>query len=101
MSQVKDNVKNKQDQKYKKPRKWNIIMYNDDFTPFEFVEMLLTDIFRKTSDQSRKITMDIHKKGKGIAYTSTLEIVETKMKQAAEIILKSNYPLLLSREPVE
>jgi len=84
--------------KLKRPKKYNIIFHNDDYTPFEFVEELLMKVFRRTESESAAIAKEVDKTGKGLAGTYTFEIAETKLAKANLLIKETDYPLLLTME---
>ena len=60
--------------KTKEPKKYKVIMYNDDFTTMEFVVAILNIIFNKSFEEANKIMMEVHKRGKGIAGVYTYDI---------------------------
>ena len=91
--------KEKAKNKIKPPSKYQVVLYNDDFTPMDLVAALLVKIFRHNSDSAWKVTLDVHEKGKGIAggpYSK--EIAETKANQAVDIARYAGYPLLAKPE---
>ena len=91
--------KEKSKKKVKPPSKYQVVLYNDDYTPMELVAGLLIKIFRHSDKTAWKITLDIHEKGKGIAggpYSK--EIAETKANQAVNIARYAGYPLLAQPE---
>ncbi len=88
----------KTDKKLKRPKKYSVIFHNDEYTPFEFVESILMEVFRKTRDESAAIAMEVHEKGAAVAGTYTKDIAETKFARANAIIQKSEHPLLLTLE---
>ena len=93
--------KEKSKKKVKPPSKYQVVLYNDDYTPMELVAGLLIKIFRHSDLGAWKITLDVHEKGKGIAggpYSK--EIAETKANQAVDIARYSGYPLLAKHEKV-
>ena len=59
--------KEKEKQKVKPPSKYQVVLYNDDFTPMDLVAVLLAKVFHHNLTSAWKITMDIHEKGRGIA----------------------------------
>ena len=61
------NILEKIDLKIKKPKKFIVIMHNDDFTTMEFVVAILSDIFNRSIEEANKIMMEVHKNGKGVA----------------------------------
>lgn len=77
----------------KKPRKFKIIFFNDDFTPFFFVNKILTVIFNKTEDEAQIITSQIHTDGKAVVGIYPKEIAETKYTQTMYNSQKNGFPL--------
>ncbi len=70
------------------PRKWNVIMHNDDVTPFPFVEEVLTVVFGKTKDEASRIALYIHCNGKDIIGTYIKSIAESKVLMTREYAKK-------------
>lgn len=84
--------------KIKKPSRYKVIMFNDDFTPFYFVEQVLSVIFNKSSEESKAITQEIHNKGSSVVGVFTLEIAQTKIKQTEFNARQNGFPLLCDLE---
>lgn len=84
--------------KTKKPSMYKVIMLNDDYTPMEFVVMILQDVFRKTQDEATQIMLNVHKRGVGVCGVYTYEIAETKVVQVMDIARKNQHPLQLQLE---
>ena len=83
------------------PERFNVVLLNDDFTPMDFVVQLLVEIFNRTIDEARDITMQIHDNGKGIAGTYGYEIAEQKKQEAVSVTRFNKYPLTIVVENVE
>jgi ATP-dependent Clp protease adaptor protein ClpS len=64
----------KHEVKSKRPSMWNIVFYNDDFTPMDFVIFVLTKVFHRSTEDALALTLAVHTQGKGIAGTYTLEV---------------------------
>src|ERR1700740_608625 len=62
----------KDEVKTKRPSMWNIVFYNDDYTPMDFVEFALKTVFHMSTLDALALTLAVHTKGKGIAGTYTL-----------------------------
>ena len=92
---LKDREKNK----IQRPRKFKVIFMNDDYTPMDFVAALLMEVFHKSVDDAKVITMNVHKQGKGIAGVYSREIAETKAIKSMQIAHKNGHPLLIQAEP--
>lgn len=83
----------------KKPRKFKVIFFNDDFTPFFFVEKILTIIFNKNELEANAIAAKIHAEGKAIVGVYTQEIAETKHAQTMYNAQQNGFPLHCEVEP--
>jgi ATP-dependent Clp protease adaptor protein ClpS len=68
----------KEDTKAKRPSMWNIVFYNDDYTPMDFVEYVLRTVLHLSTLDALALTLVVHTKGKGIAGTYTFEVAEQK-----------------------
>ncbi|MBC8427586.1 MAG: ATP-dependent Clp protease adaptor ClpS [Proteobacteria bacterium] len=71
-------LEDKDELKHDNPKMWNVVFLNDDFTPMDFVVAMLQNYHSKNLGEAKRIMMDVHEKGKGIAGTYTYEIAETK-----------------------
>ena len=77
----------------KEPKKFKVLLLNDDFSTMDFVIEVLMNIFHKPFDDALNIMLSIHKQGKGICGIYTFEIAETKITQVRKIAKKHGYPL--------
>jgi ATP-dependent Clp protease adaptor protein ClpS len=89
----------KEDIKIQKPKKYKVVFHNDDYTPMDFVMIILMQVFRKSPEEAVNITMSVHNKGKGIAGVYSKEISETKSAKVNLTAQQSGYPLLTTIEP--
>lgn len=80
------------------PKKYKVILHNDDYTTMDFVVFVLTSIFRKTSSEATKIMIEVHEKGKGICGVFTKEIARAKVEQVAKTAKQNGFPLLATLE---
>jgi ATP-dependent Clp protease adaptor protein ClpS len=85
--------KEKQKPKLKKPRRYKVIILNDDYTPMEFVIYVLQTIFKKNYDEAKKVMLLVHNEGKGICGVYSLDIAETKANQVVEFSRINQHPL--------
>ena len=80
------------------PKRWKVILLNDDSTPMEFVMGILTEIFKHTQDTAREIMLQVHEEGSGIAGVYSFEIAEAKAVEATNLARTNNHPLQLKLE---
>lgn len=81
------------DLELEEPKKYKVLLLNDDFSTMEFVMEILTKVFRKTPEESEKIMLDVHNNGKSICGIYTREIALTKVSQVKTLARKANFPL--------
>lgn len=79
--------------KIKKPKKYMVILYNDDYTSFEFVISILVNIFGHSTENAIVLTHKIHSEGSGVAGIYTYEIAEQKKIDTEELAKANEYPL--------
>jgi len=83
----------------KEPRKYKVILLNDDYTPMDFVVEVLKRFFYKSQEAATQIMLEVHQQGKGICGVFTYEIAETKVVLVNEYAVIHEYPLLCRMEP--
>lgn len=83
------------------PKKWNVILHNDDVTTMEFVIIVLMQIFHRSFDDASEIMMNIHQNGKGIAGTYSHEVASQKKDETLSAARTNNFPLKCEIEPNE
>jgi len=83
----------------KLPKKYKVLLLNDDFTPMDFVVQVLQKFFNKTQDQATEIMLQVHHKGVGVAGVYTLEIAEMKAMQSNQFARLNKHPLKTTIEP--
>lgn len=82
-----------------RPPLYKVILFNDDFTPRDFVVRVLKAEFRVTDEQARHIMITAHTKGACVVAVFTREVAEDKAKRATEMARKEGFPLLFTAEP--
>jgi len=85
----------------RKPPLYRVIMFNDDYTPMEFVVYVLQRFFGMGGDQAEQIMLTIHTRGRAVCGIYTRDIAETKTQQVNQYAEQSQHPLLCESEPVE
>lgn len=80
------------------PKKWKVILLNDDHTPMEFVISILHEIFKHSMESARDITMQIHEQGSAIAGVYSFEIAEIKAVEATQLARANAFPLQIKLE---
>jgi ATP-dependent Clp protease adaptor protein ClpS len=82
----------------KYPKKYKVLILNDDYTSMEFVIDVLMTIFHKSYQEAEAIMLEVHKKDKGVCGVYTYEIAETKVMQVHKKARDSGFPLRAEME---
>lgn len=77
----------------KEPRKYNVIILNDDFTTFEFVIMVVMTVFGKTEAEACNIAETTHVHQKATVGSYTLDIAKSKVAKATAMARAEGFPL--------
>jgi len=84
--------------KLKPPKRYKVLIINDDYTPMEFVVQVLTMFFGMDHARATRVMMAVHTKGKGICGVYSYEIAETKVDQVNEYSKLNLHPLMCDME---
>lgn len=83
----------------KRPRRYQVVLHNDDYTTMEFVIEVLMRFFQKDITQSRHIMLHVHHKGYGVVDTFPRDVAETKAEQVMDFAKEHGHPLRCTAEP--
>jgi ATP-dependent Clp protease adaptor protein ClpS len=86
--------------KVEPPPLYKVVLLNDDFTPMEFVVMIIQEYFHKDQETATRIMLQVHIEGKGVCGVYTHDVAATKVSQVAEISRNSGHPLQCMMEEV-
>ncbi len=84
--------------KTKKPSLYKVLLLNDDYTPMEFVVLILERFFNKGREEAVEIMLHVHRHGVGICGVFTYEVAETKVAQVIEFARRHQHPLQCTME---
>jgi len=82
------------------PQMYQVVMLNDDYTPMEFVVLVIQEFFGKDLEAATQIMLKIHLDGKGVCGVYSKDIAATKVDQVLEAAHKAGHPLKCVMEPV-
>ena len=88
-----NTVLERQDQKLKPPAMFKVVLLNDDFTPMEFVVMVVQEYFNKDRETATQIMLKVHREGRGVCGVYTLDIASTKVEQVVTHARQAGHPL--------
>lgn len=80
--------------KLKPPPMYKVVMYNDDYTPMEFVVEILEVFFNLNREKATQIMLTVHTQGKAVCGVFTRDIAETKVAQVNQYASDNEHPLL-------
>jgi ATP-dependent Clp protease adaptor protein ClpS len=91
--------KTKAKPKLERPKLYKVLLHNDNFTPMEWVVIILREVFAKSDADAEAIMLHAHTHGFAVAGIYTFEIAETKVEQTMALSDKQGFPLLCTLEP--
>lgn len=87
--------------KTRRPRRWKVLIYNDDYTSMDFVVYVLVKHFRKSPAEATHVMLQVHHKGVGVAGVYTKDVAETKVAEVTAEAREQEMPLRLEARPGE
>lgn len=85
--------------KLERPKRYLVIMLNDDYTPMEFVVQILIHVFGMDSQRAERIMLDVHTRGQAVCGVYSRDVAETKCSQVIDMAREMEYPLMCRVEP--
>ncbi len=96
MAEVLEEVK----LQVKPPKRYQVVLLNDDFTPMDFVVKVLVRFFAMDEMKASSVMLAVHQKGKGICGVYSREIAETKVQGVNQYSRENQHPLQCSMEVI-
>ncbi len=94
-------VLERQRQRVKPPKMYQVVLLNDDYTPMEFVVLVLQEYFNKDRESATQIMLKIHIEGRGVCGVFTRDLAISKVEQVLQAARHHGHPLQCLSEPVE
>ncbi len=88
-------------QRVEPPKMYQVVLLNDDFTPMEFVVMVIQEFFSKDREAATQIMLKIHLDGKGVCGVYSRDVAATKVDQVLDAAKQAGHPLQCVSEPIE
>ncbi len=82
----------------KKPTPYRVLMLNDDYTPMEFVVLVLQRFFRMNMEEATRVMLHVHQRGVGVCGVFSYEVAETKVSQVIDFARQNQHPLQCTLE---
>lgn len=101
MSDIATKPRTRPKTRLERPRLHKVILLNDDFTPRDFVVVVLKAEFRMSQEEAHRVMITAHRKGVCVVAVFARDIAETKAARATDMARGKGYPLMFSTEPEE
>ena len=99
MAQEQTAVRDRQDTRIREPRRYKVMIFNDDFTPMDFVVQILEEVFFKEGAEAEAIMLTTHHEGKAVVGTYSYDVAKSKVEKAIKRSRTQKYPLRLTYMP--
>ena len=87
--------------KLQQPKRYKVLLHNDDYTTMEFVVHVLQKFFQKSRADSQSIMLEVHSRGMAICGIYTYEVAESKTTQVVKYARENGHPLKCTFEPFD
>jgi ATP-dependent Clp protease adaptor protein ClpS len=84
--------------KVKPPPLYKVMLLNDDYTPMDFVVVVLQTVFAMSREKATQVMLQVHREGMGVCGTYTREVASAKVEQVINIARKHQHPLQCTME---
>ena len=99
MPKKQSSIRERQRTDLREPRRYKVIIYNDDFTTMEFVVLILTNVFFKSQAEAETLMLQVHHSDKAVVGIYSYDIALSKVQKATRMARDAGFPLRLSCEP--
>ena len=80
---------------------YQVVLFNDDFTPMDFVVFVLQRFCSMDGEKANQVMLEVHQKGKGVCGIYPFDIAETKVAMAQQFVEQNEHPLMCDLEKVD
>lgn len=101
MAKNQSQLRERQRTDIKEPKRYKVIIYNDDFTTMEFVVLVLRQVFFRSEEEAQALMLKVHHSDKAVVGIYTYDIAVSKTRKATSMAREQGYPLRLTVEPEE
>lgn len=99
MAKEQTAVRDRTSTNLREPRRYKVIIYNDDFTTMEFVVLVLTSVFFKSAEEAEALMLAVHKSGSAVVGIYSYDVAISKVRKATMMAREENFPLRLECKP--
>jgi len=101
MAKEQSSIRERERIELREPKRYKVIIYNDDFTTMEFVVKILTEVFFKTQEEAEALMLKVHHSDKAVVGIYSYDVATSKTRKATRMAREANFPLRISVEPEE
>ena len=101
MAKEQSQIRERQRTNLKEPRRYKVIIYNDDFTTMEFVVKILVQVFLKSEAEAEALMLQVHHSDKAVVGIYSYDVATSKVRKATGMAREAGFPLRLTVEPEE
>lgn len=99
MPQSESSIRERIRSDVREPRRYKVIIFNDDFTTMEFVTRILQQVFFKQPAEAEALMLAVHRSGQAVVGIYSLDIAKSKVKKATDLAREEGFPLRLIYKP--
>ena len=99
MAKEQSQLRERQRTDLREPRRYKVIIYNDDFTTMEFVVMILKQVFLKDEEEAEALMLQVHHSDKAVVGIYSYDVAVSKVRKATNMAREAGFPLRLTVEP--
>ncbi|MFU2359898.1 MAG: ATP-dependent Clp protease adaptor ClpS [Bacteroidales bacterium] len=100
MANEQTSVRDRVRSDLKEPRRYKVIIFNDDFTTMDFVVKVLTSVFFKSQPEAEVLMLDVHRKGSAVVGVYSYDVARSKVRKATAMARDEGFPLRLECKPL-
>ena len=98
MAKEQSQLRERQRTDLREPRRYKVLIYNDDFTTMEFVVVVLKHVFLKSEEEAEALMLQVHHSDKAVVGIYSYDIAVSKANKATRMAREQGYPLRLTVE---
>ena len=99
MPQEQSSVRERQRTDLREPRRYKVIIHNDDFTTMDFVVMVLMTVFPKSQAEAEQLMLQVHHSDQAVVGIYSYDVAQSKIQRATMMAREEGFPLRLTCQP--
>lgn len=99
MAQEQSSVRERQRTDLREPRRYKVIIHNDDFTTMDFVVMVLMTVFHKSQAEAEQLMLQVHHSNQAVVGIYSYDVAQSKIQRATMMAREEGFPLRLTCQP--